>query len=934
MKKFKLFALTALLALGTNAFAEITDGTTSWNEGTFTYKVLTHNVAAKTGTVSVTANGTQPAELVIKDQVTYKDGDDNYTLDVTEVADNGFAGTIGTAIKKVTFGKNISTIGQEAFSGATLLAEIVFPADSKLATLKSKAFAETQIVNPDFSNCTKLTGLPDYLFTLGEKKTNSYVKTVTLPTTGTFKTIETSLAGLVNLESTNIADTKINIIKANAFNGTSSVAKKLKAMEVPGTVETIEPGAFGGSLIEDLTINVDNILDDDKKAIGNSSATNKQLYWNSLLDTPALTTVLKNLTLKGELKGKVVTSAFEGNYNLAKVDMSQVTFASKGQIMTEAFKDCYKAGDPALGIAEVIIGDINHNGTSGEYTINDNAFSGCTLLTKVTIGNIDTKGAIGATAFGEDLLTLTIGDVTKAPAFKAGAFTFKTDATTPALTKTVTIGMVSNENPGGTDYVFPAGVLVMKTAKVSTITIGNGTKAIDSKGKVFAEGAITGTVTALTFNGDIIEKGLTDGTTMVKILESNATVAELNFNGKIGAAGIGDFSSLKEAAVVNFYGELAKGSIVDKSFTLTTPGTSTLTVNYTATPADATYNPFSQIAFAGTTVGTLPDGFANDDSKRTVTLKITGSDDLKNLIMLGDGTATNPGQISYTDTNKAKDAIYAVKFLADEDGLYVDVYQVGSTNVAYGRFTLDNTKIFKVERRPQDANITYTLYTTYVEEDEYEADATGKSGMTTLNMLPMLSLDGYYYIDLPSASLTRDLVVIVKATGSGVTEDLKMEYEVLDAMPTGATQAYLYTDERVVVAENILTNKMLRDDDNLTAATGVTITLANRAANDIYAITNPAGHEGISADILDYKNSSIPFVNKGMFIALGKHYNNVKAGRMIIKWLDESDATGIVAAKNVKAVENDVIYNLQGVRVSDDTKAGIYIKNGKKFIVK
>ena len=38
---------------------------------------------------------------------------------------------------------------------------------------------------------------------------------------------------------------------------------------------------------------------------------------------------------------------------------------------------------------------------------------------------------------------------------------------------------------------------------------------------------------------------------------------------------------------------------------------------------------------------------------------------------------------------------------------------------------------------------------------------------------------------------------------------------------------------------------------------------------------------------------------------------------------------------NVKAGANsDVIYNLQGVRVSDMSQKGIYIKNGKKFIVK
>ena len=929
MKKNFKFMLVALLALfGVNgAFAAIVDypttGYTQWNAGKFTYTVLSHDAATKKGAVSVKTNGTQPAELTIAPTVTYQDGDDLYTLDIVKIDDNGFAGQ--TAITKVTFGENVTEIGQEAFKGCTLLSEIVFPTGSKLATLRSKAFAETQIVSPDFSNCTKLTGLPDYLFTLGEKKTNSYVKTITLPTTATFKTIETSLAGLVNLESANIADTKIEIIKANAFNLTSSVAKKLTALETPATVKTIQGGAFGGSLIAELTVNVDAIMDVSTTALGDGS---DPVYWNSWLTTAALTDVLTKLTLKGELKGKVSTNAFKGHSKLTEVDMTDVTFASKGQIMTSAFEGCVSA-DSKTGLTTVKIGDINHNGTTDQYTINDDAFKGCTLLATVEIGDIDTKGAVGAKAFGENLLTLTIGDVKKVNAFKANAFVFKEDVATPALTKSVTIGDVFNESPDGAKYVFPGGTIDLKDAKVSTVTIG----AVQSKGGVFAAGAIKGTVTALTFTGDIMEKGLTDGAAtpaMVKILEDNTKVATLTFNGKIGEAGIGNFAGLKDGANVYFKGVLAQGSIVAKSFTIATVGTTKLNVEYSATPEDATYNPFNQIAFAGDTEGTLPTGF-DADSKRTVTLKITGSDDLKNMIMAR--------QVSYTSTDPANttDIIYVVKFLAEEEGLTVDVYQVGSTNVAFGRFTLDKTKKFQVERRPQDQNITYTLYTTYLEEDVYTSDTEGKSGLTTLNMMPMLSKDGYYYID-PTAytpALTRDLVVIVKATGSGVTKDLKMGYEEIDALPAGAVNAIMYTDEKVIVAENILTNKMLRDDDNLAPATGVTITLAQRAANDIYAISNPKGHNGISADILDYKNSTKPFVNKGMFFALGKHFDNVKAARMIIKWLDESDATGIMEAKtNVKAVENDVIYNLQGVRVSNPTKAGIYVKNGKKFIVK
>ena len=61
------------------------------------------------------------------------------------------------------------------------------------------------------------------------------------------------------------------------------------------------------------------------------------------------------------------------------------------------------------------------------------------------------------------------------------------------------------------------------------------------------------------------------------------------------------------------------------------------------------------------------------------------------------------------------------------------------------------------------------------------------------------------------------------------------------------------------------------------------------------------------------------------------------AGRLNNIWLDEdgnleSEATAIKSIKNA-ANSNDAIYNLQGVRVEKAQK-GVYIQNGKKFVVK
>ena len=78
-------------------------------------------------------------------------------------------------------------------------------------------------------------------------------------------------------------------------------------------------------------------------------------------------------------------------------------------------------------------------------------------------------------------------------------------------------------------------------------------------------------------------------------------------------------------------------------------------------------------------------------------------------------------------------------------------------------------------------------------------------------------------------------------------------------------------------------------------------------------------------------------INKGNIFVINPSKAPSSSGRLNIVWLDEngnveSDATAI---QTIEAAENEngAIYNLQGVRVNS-AKKGLYIKNGKKFIVK
>mgnify|MGYP002624467961 FL=1 len=911
MKKNLKFMLVALLALlGGTAYAAAPAVGGTWTDDNFSYTIKTVDLVNKKGTITIAPNGTLSGVVTIPGSVSKKYDDDTYAFTMVEIPGSAFKDQVN--VTKVNFPAELTTIGESAFQGCTLLAEITFAANSQLTLIGTKAFATTQIVNPDFTNCVVLTTLPDLLFTDGVY-TNSYVKTIKFPTSAVFTSFGTAIADLPYLETANIAETKIQTVVNGAFKGTSAACdatKGIRSVELPGTVKEVNAGAFQGSLVSELTINVGSIKDRDSgTGIGNGTLS---LYGTS-------TTVLKKLILKGELKGRVAEKAFLNNTGLTEVDMSAMTFNSKGQIETNAFEGC-------TGLTKVTMGDIAHNGNTSEYTVNNAAFNGCTSLATVTIGKIDTKGAIGQGAFGAKLTSLTIGNIEKGGAIAEDAFVFDNANTT------VTIGTVLNEDPASGVKVLGKNAFKFTATGTKTVnvTIGNGTKAVDSKGGVFATNTFIGTkLTTLTFNGAIIEKGL--DVTFVGVTAWDAT-GSLNFNGTIETGGIQTSvfanQDAKGLKTVNFTGELAPQAVVDFAFGIYSTYDATkvplMTVNYTsATHANTTASgiPFGQMAFKGSYT-------ADRDVKLVVT------------------NAALAATIVSLQAEDATDVIYRVMLVPEAPSNFFNVYNDNNNDgTSYGRILLEGGKKYKIDRRPtaEDADgvdqtgITYNLYVCYKEEDD-------ASKTTLLNMLPMVSTDGFYYVDVPAG---QDLVVLVKATKTKAVDDnvTKMWYEEITSIPADKQVANVYNgDGSMKVASAVVTNQQLRDgsgdplpyvtyytDPKTTTSDALTTAVLN--TNNVYLLTNPANFGGMKAVAIDYANYTTPFINKENFYALGKKY--AASARMVINWIDEGEATGIYAVKTGKFVnaENDAIYNLQGVRVNKAQK-GIYIQNGKKFVVK
>jgi hypothetical protein len=120
----------------------------------------------------------------------------------------------------------------------------------------------------------------------------------------------------------------------------------------------------------------------------------------------------------------------------------------------------------------------------------------------------------------------------------------------------------------------------------------------------------------------------------------------------------------------------------------------------------------------------------------------------------------------------------------------------------------------------------------------------------------------------------------------------------------------------------------------------------SQAGDDLAAVQAGAGVEAGSYLYRLTNTTSLGFgftfftgttIKEGQFfIACSQKPNG--AGRLEMVWLDEDgnvegEATGIEKVKNID-VNNGAIYNLQGVRVDNPVKGGLYIQNGKKIVVK
>ena len=261
-----------------------------------------------------------------------------------------------------------------------------------------------------------------------------------------------------------------------------------------------------------------------------------------------------------------------------------------------------------------------------------------------------------------------------------------------------------------------------------------------------------------------------------------------------------------------------------------------------------------------------------------------------------------------------------------------------------------------------EGNVKVTLYGTYTDEDNAEK-------VSTIYMVPLKVSGGKYVI--PGTNTETLIAKVEKVSGNFSVADVKIPVTVTTTSNSSIWPGLENTE--LFVASNVMTNQQLIDKSATDAAVNVATMITNkelpagavnttagafhgaRTANDIniyrtsatvdedlYIMTDPAKYKGFRIDkaaITKGADGKGAYINEGWYYMLLKKYPAAAGAPAHVVWLDdasEETITGILEVKQdakQNANGNNAIYNLQGIRVNGAQK-GIYIQNGKKYVVK
>ena len=776
----------------------------------------------------------------------------------------------------------------------------------------------------------------------------------------TFKIVEieaNAFSGLDKIKTVSFLDgCNIEKIGAGAFAGTS-IAKldltktKIKTLEklfepnnvklldvkLPETLEALAPSALadciqlGGYLTDPEDENqrggVDFSLCTKLETLGEYSLSNtivKEYDFSNCV-------LLKNMD-----KLLFVNATTKTNKNLEKVILPYITTATPKYSPVEkigtVFANCEKLTaivhleeSKITAVADgAFANDISLTSLSFPNTlatVSDSPFAGCKSLAELIFDGtaLTDLGTTDKDLFGEYkyltawpstyadfdpvLKSLKITVPSKSPlastsvAIAKGAFAPATNSalTTVEIAKdgifkgTIAAGAITmNEAPKNGEEAAEDEVVFGNISGAATINPIAGPKGVytakltvgEYASTTAANAIVTGTISVATI------KGTTDNDNAVLTAVGQAKV--INFTGNIGgtlkaaAAANNALTTLNFNAIDMVAG--AFGSDIFFDMTLA-PNLTTMTWN---PAAGKETKAFDAAAFKSSAVGA---------ANATITFNTTAA--VRKLY----------------DYNEAN--LHNVIFGAapGEDATAKDIEAIGAENGTYFYGKVNNTKgtnnlsIAKVQENGNEV----VVYSAFVDQDVIYMDALAVN-------------DGKYVVAAGEVAIVR-VKQPAADTQSPVDDDdatagkktIVKSYEV-DPLTVPSTMRYKVSSTETVNDLEI-TDKVFSSDYIGTTYVGKTL----------YAMANPAKNNGT----LQWKPVKVTqyLPKDAIFVQTTKA---VSAPELKVVWLDgNDDYTGIIEKVTGKQSNNNgAIYNLQGVRVSNMSQKGVYIVNGKKYVVK
>jgi len=952
-----LLGLVALIS--SSAFATGTlHGTTQYGANGFKYKILSVYKTEGTGKVnevsisqnvySSQGNSTMviPATVDIyvngtDDETTPVAVDQVITFKVVEIEANAFKDVKtcsgGNAVTAVTIGSNIRKINAGAFDGCSNMTSIQFDANTNEVDIADDAFKGTAFTALDLTPLSKLT-------TVNKWFGSSYA-----PGTG-------DVAGTAvnsSLEEVKFPGS-LKAIVQNAFGGCEALttvsfpANTLKTAEVL----VISQGAFHGTAIEtlDLTeakiVTLNKLFDSDNVTLTSVSMPKSDKFTtlavNALADCIQLKTVdftkaTKLTTLNNGCLSNTVINTLDFNKNILLTALPATPFVNATTTTNKNLKtvilpwNSSVSGTNKCPVTEIStafancekLTTITYLDLSNVTTIADAAFSKCISLAALTLPKTLTAVNGSPFAYCSALETLTFkGDC--AATIGNGSALFGTDADALAALKTLVIegnfsGTIKSAalftNTGLTSLTISDAKTFSGTIESSSIKMSEGTNATIKFGKITgAINTISGPVgtykTTLTtgefaptssFTNAIVS-GVIDVATIAKISEASGIIAignaeKIVVSGDVTVAQTAPTAAPKSAlTAIEFNGALGNGSTPDIIAATTfdetlAPNLQTVKFQPTTAPTAAVFN---------------KNAFHTSASALHPAEKVTL-------------TTTTAVAALYGDVATVFDAnLVNVKFVISDvvnpDPTTIFVYGRADAEYFYGKMTLDATKKYAIDKETVDGE-QVTVYSAFVDSKDQK-----------IYMDPLALNNGQYIIGNAAAMTNSVQAVIIRVKNPQTTTAVAKVDGGLSAKvvytETAAESTMRYKSGQTTPFNDLQSSTKLFSSDFIGT---------NYVGKTLYAMKNPAKEGKLAWGIVSV-DSYLP--KESAFV---ETIEGASAPELSVVWLDEvgqDDYTGIIEKVTGQQANNDgAIYNLQGVRVSNVQK-GLYIKNGKKFIVK